>query len=92
MAPDEKADRRSYSEWICLDWYDGPLTEIALVTFSDGHQLVEVKDQGGWVGDDYRVGKDGEKFFVNHMRFDRPTLQAMLDLLDGKPVKDFHET
>lgn len=82
---------RAYSDWICLDWYDGPLSEIALVTFADGRKLVEIKSQGGWVGEDYRVGFDGAKFHVNHMRFDRETLVAMLALIDGKVVKDFHD-
>jgi hypothetical protein len=82
---------RSYGDWICLDWYDGPLSEIALVAFDDGKKLVEIKSQGGWIGTDYRVGFNGEKHFVNHMRFDRETLVAMLDLIDGKPVKDFHD-
>lgn len=79
-----------YGNWICLDWYDGPLSEIALVSFNDGSKMVEIKCQGGWVGEDYRTGRDGEKFFDNHMRFDRNTLVAMLDLIDEKPVKDFH--
>lgn len=80
-----------YSEWICLEWYDGPLSEVALVTFPDGSKLAEIKCAGGWVGEDYRVGKNDEKFYVNHMRLDRETLVAMLDLIDGKPVKDFHD-
>ena len=81
--------KTEYSKWICLDWYDGPLSEIALVTFDDGTKMAEIKCQGGWVGEDYRVGVSGEKFYENHMRFDRETLVAMLDLIDGKPVKDF---
>jgi len=85
------AEYGEYGDWICLDWYDGPLTEIARVAFKDGHTLAEIKCQGGWVGTDYRTGRDGAKFFVNHMRFDRETLVAMLDLIDGKPVKDFHD-
>jgi hypothetical protein len=87
----EDETRRTYSEWKCLDWYDGPLDEIALVTFNDGTKLVEIKTQGGWVGEDYRVGKDDEKFYYNHMRFNREMLVAMLDLMDGKPVKGFHD-
>lgn len=82
---------RTYGNWICLEWYDGPLSEIAVVTFDDGHKLVEIKTQGGWKGADYRVGQNGQKFHANHMRFDRETLVAMLDLIDGKPVKDFHD-
>lgn len=88
-APTERG--RIYGDWICLDWHDGPFSEIALVTFDDGNHLVEIKSQGGWVGEDYRTGWNGEKFYVNHMRFDRETLVAMLDLIDGKPVKDFHD-
>lgn len=82
---------RSYGDWICLDWYDGPLEEVALVTFDDGNKLVEIRTQGGWVGEDYREVGFGEKLHVNHMRFNRETLVAMLDLIDGKPVKDFHD-
>lgn len=86
------SEHQSYSEWTCLDWYDGPLTEIALVTFHDDRKLVEIKTQGGWVGKGYRVGHDRvTKFFDNHMRFDRVTLVAMLDLLDGKNVPGFFE-
>ncbi len=80
---------RAYGEWICLEWYDGPLSEIALVTFDDGHKLAEIKAQGGWRGEDYRVGFNGEQFHVNHMRFDRATLVALLSLIDGRPVKDY---
>ncbi len=48
-----------YGNWICLDWYDGPLSEIALVTFNDGDKRVEIKYQGGWVGEDYRTRTAG---------------------------------
>jgi len=76
--------------WICLDWYDGPLSEISI--YETGREpLVEIRTVGGWVGEGYRVGADGEKHYDNHMRFDRRTLQAMLDLIDGKPVKEWHE-
>jgi len=85
------AKGRTYGPWICRDWYDGPISEIALVTFDDGQKLVEIKTQGGWVGTNYRVGQSGKKFYVNHMRLDRETLVAMLDLIDGNPVKGFHD-
>lgn len=83
---------RTYSAWTCIDWYDGPIEEIAVVTFNSGHKLVEIKAQHGWVGEDFLVrGRDGHKVFYNHMRLNRETLVAMLDLLDGNPVKDFHD-
>jgi hypothetical protein len=88
---DVSASKGTYGAWICLEWYDGPLEEIALVTVADGEKLVEIKTQGGWVGEDYRIGQSGKTFHMNHMRFHRETLVAMLDLIDGKPVKDFHD-
>ena len=82
---------KKYGGWVCLDWYDGPLCEVALVTFENGSKFAEIKSVGGWLGEEYSVGASGEKFHYNHMRLSREELQAMLDLLDGKPVKDFHE-
>jgi hypothetical protein len=78
-------------DWICLDWYDGPLTEIAVVTFADGDKRVQMRTFGGWVGEESRIGANGESFSMSHMRFSRDELAAMLDLIDGKAVRDFFD-
>jgi hypothetical protein len=88
--------------WVCLDWYDGPLTEIAAVSAPaadlgdgcarDASKYVEVRTIGGWIGmhpEDLRCGANGLGYHMNHMRFSREELQAMLDLYDGKPVTGF---
>ena len=75
-----------YGRWICLDWHDGPLSEIALVTFDDGDKIVEIKTLGGW-----RDGDQSRLIPLTRLRLDRETLVAMLDLIDGKPVKGFHD-
>jgi hypothetical protein len=68
---------------IVLDWYDGPLLEIMLVTYASGNKLVQVdtclcqiEEAGPWPRATIRLSREN--------------LQAALDLLDGKPVTDFH--
>lgn len=34
--------RESVGDYIALDWYDGPLLEIARVDFDDGSRMVQV--------------------------------------------------
>lgn len=83
-------------DYIVLDWYDGPLLEIARVDFSDGDRLIQVcslctarpeetaptERLRGTVHGDYPWTRAT-------VRLTREHLQAMLDLMDGKPVKDF---
>jgi hypothetical protein len=71
---------------IILDWYDGPLCEIAPVDFSDGHRLVLVSQ---FVCGEVEELRGGAKWAG--LRLDRETLQAALDLLDGKPVADYQD-
>lgn len=64
--------------WIALDWYDGPIIEIARITYEDEPKtLVEVRSFG-W--------QDPDETGKIRVRFDRDELVKMLDLLDGKPV------
>lgn len=91
-----------YSETIgaytILDWYDGPLLEIAPVDISDGTRLVQVKTlctvhevetppspklRGTVIGD--------EPWAFAVVRFTRGDLVKMLDLLDGQIVEDSNE-
>lgn len=72
---------------IALEWYDGPLLEIALATFppdrpdGDQYKLVQVVSVVETV--------DGERPWQRAtVLLARENLQAMLDLLDGKPVAD----
>lgn len=67
---------------IALEWHEGPLLEISLVTLSPGmpyDKLVQV--------DTLLCTIEGERATV---RFSRENLQAALDLIDGKPVTDYH--
>ncbi len=79
-------------DYICLDWYDGPLCEIARVDFGDDsppHSLIQIRTLG-WVEDGDRTVPIPVRAAVV-ARLDRETLQSMIDLLDGKPVKDIHD-
>ena len=85
--------KEQHGKWICLDWYDGPLLEIAVVTFPDSPApgpLIEAKTYG-FESEDGHVGYDGAVVPMTHVRFTRESLVAMLDLLDGKPVKGFFD-
>ena len=80
-----------YGEWITVDYYDGPLEEIALVTLRGGDRMVEVKTIGGWDAEEtFTIGRD-EHVRYRHIRFSRENLVAMLDLIDGKEVKGFFD-
>ena len=70
-------------EPICLEFYDGPLTEIVLITFDDSPPLVELQT--------YLVAEiKGEPPWQHvRVRLDRDEIQAMLDMIDGKHVKGF---
>lgn len=90
MSPTEPGIR---GEWIPLEWYDSALLSIALVTFPDvpDAPMVEVCHYGGWDGVEphrFRYA-NGSLWLPKHVRFTRSELQAMLDLIDGKPVPGF---
>ena len=68
---------------IALDWYDGPLLEIALVMCPSGAQLVQVETLLCTIKGAYPRQRAS-------IRLSREDLQTMLDLIDGKPVTDYH--
>lgn len=78
---------------IALEWYDGPLLEIAKVDFPDGKHLVEIDTclYALKTPDNSPVQSPIPREQRAVIRLSRGELQAMLDLLDGKPVKDFHD-
>jgi hypothetical protein len=73
-------------DYISIDWYDGPLLEIAGIEASDPstERLVQVRSLF------IKVEGDAPWQYVT-LRFYRENLQKMLDLLDGKPVEDSHD-
>jgi hypothetical protein len=90
--------RETVSDYIALDWYDGPLLEIARVDFADHDCMAQVRSlctvhkieqppsarlRGTVSGE--------EPWTRTTIRLTREDLQTMLDLLDGKPVKGFHD-
>lgn len=90
--------RETVSDYIALDWYDGPLLEIARVDFADRDRMVQVCS----LCDVHEIeqppserlrgtisGK--EPWTRTVIRLTRDDLQAMLDLLDDKPVRGFHD-
>lgn len=75
---------------ITLDWYDGPLCTIRRIDFDestvmDTQPIVEVET---FAADTH----EERGCTMARVRLDRKTIQAMLDALDGKPVRDFHGT
>lgn len=96
-------DRETVSEYIALSWYDGPLLEIARVDFaeprSDGIpdaliqvcSLCTVRPEEAPPSAPLRGAVSGEYPWTRAIiRLGREDLQAMMDLLDGKPVKDYN--
>lgn len=90
--------RATVSDYIVLDWYDGPLLEIARVDFADRDPLVQVctlctvHEIEQPPSERLRGTISGEEPWTRTViRLTRDDLQAMLDLLDGKPVKGFHD-
>ncbi len=100
------------SDYIALDWYDGPLLQIATVDFEEPRldgvpkRLIQVctfctthfseasADEALAVS--AQTGKRGATFGQGArtravIRLSRDDLQAMLDLYDGKPVKDYND-
>lgn len=90
--------QETISAYTALDWYDGPLLEIACVDFANHDSMVQVralcsvqkieqppsKELRGTVSGD-------EPWTRAVIRLTREELQSMLDLLDGKPVKGFFD-
>lgn len=96
LVPDEEGIP---GEWVDLDYYDGPLLSMALVTFREGEEAwsepcLEVRHFGGWQGSDNdarplprtEAGPNTEDglWHAVHARFTREQLQDMIDYLDGK--------
>ena len=70
-------------DWVDLDWVDGPVRSIAMVPRDDlgrDIDLLEVRTLG-WQ----------DKHEYQHVRFEREDLQAILDYIDGKEVRDFQD-
>ena len=85
------------SDYIALDWYEGPLLEIACVDFADRDRMVQVCslctvheiEQPPSVR--LRGTVSGDKPWTRTViRLTRDDVHAMLDLMDGKTVKGFH--
>lgn len=74
-------NKQTEGEVITLDWHDGPLCQISRLDFEDDKPLVQVRSLG------WSEGSHPREMHV--VRLDREQVQAMLDLLDGKPVEDF---
>lgn len=68
---------------IAIEWYDGPLIEIARVDFHDRAPLVEITTSLVC-----RVTGEWPRQTVV-LRLSREHLGKMLDLVDGKPVEDY---
>jgi len=71
---------------IALEWYDGPLIEIARVEFEQRDPLVEISTSLVC-----RVTGEAPRQTVV-LRLSREHLVRMLDLVDGKPVEDHDGT
>lgn len=83
-------------DYVALDWYDGPLLEIARVDFDDGDRLVQVcslcnvSPEEKPPSERLRGVVSGDEPWTRAtIRLSRDNLQAMLDMIDGKPVKGF---
>jgi len=90
--------RATVSDYIALDWYDGPLLEIACVNFADRDRMMQVRslctvhEIEQPPSERLRGTISGKEPWTRTViRLKRDDLQAMLDLLDGKPVKGFHD-
>ena len=90
--------RETVSNYIVLDWYDGPLLEIARVDFADHDCMVQLRSLCTVCKVEQPPSKQlrgtvsGEEPWTRTIiRLTREDLQTMLDLLDGKPVKGFHD-
>lgn len=79
-----RAVRGAVGEYIAIDWLDGPITEIARVDFAGRRSLMQIRALF------VSVEHEGTWRRCVEIRLNRETLQAALDLLDGKPVQD-HE-
>lgn len=90
--------RENVGGYIALDWHDGPLLEIARVDFPDHDRMVQVQSLCTVHAED-TLPTGGPRAIVSGrepwtrcvIRLTRTDLQAMVDLLDGKPVKGFHD-
>lgn len=75
---------------VVLEYHDGPLRTARQVTCASGEKLVQVETVLAMVSPPFRIGHDNDAREVT-VRFDRNELVRMLDIIDGKPVTDFHD-
>lgn len=91
-------------KYITLDWYDGPLLEIARVDFAEPRAdgvpkaLVQVCSLCTVFAEEQpprerlRGTVSGDEPWTRTViRLSREDLQDMMDLLDGKPVNGWHD-
>lgn len=85
-------------KYISLDWYDGPLLEVASVDFPDRDRMVQVcalcttTPIEAPPTERLRGTINGEHPWERAtLRLTREDLQKMLDLIDGKSIKGFHD-
>lgn len=90
--------RETVGPYIALEWYDGPLLEIARVDFDDRDRMVQVcslctvHDVETVPGERIRGTVSGEHPWTRSVvRLTREDLQAMMDLLDGRPVRAWND-
>ncbi len=83
-------------DYIALEWYDGPLLEIARVDFPGGHVLVQVcalctvHPEETPPSARLRGTVSGNHPWTRAViRLSRDDLRAMLDLAEGRPVTDW---
>lgn len=82
--------------YIALDWYDGPLLEIARVDFADADRMIQVcslctvTPEERPPSDRLRGTASGEEPWTRTViRLSRGDLCKMIDLIDGKPVRGY---
>jgi hypothetical protein len=93
-----KRESETVTTYISLEWYDGPLLEIARVDFSDRDAMIQVcslctvHPEETDPSSSLRGAVSGEAPWERAtIRLTRSDLLKMLDLIDGKPIEDFHD-
>lgn len=92
----EVAVSETVSDYVILDWYDGPLCEIARVEFANDDPMVQicslctVKPVETTPSAPLRAAVSGDDPWTRAtIRLTRADLVKMLDLVDGKPIEDW---
>ena len=88
------------TDYIALEWYDGPLLEVARVDFVDRDSpkpmvqvcaLCTVKAIEGPPSAGLRAAVSGDEPWTRAtIRLTREDLVKMLDLIDGKAIEDWN--